>query len=337
MNRESYRFVERLPLFTGSPLLGYVVAIVVSVLAVLVRMAVDQILPVGFPFVTFFPGVILTSFLFGVRPGIVAATVSGGLSYFFFVDPAHTAAFSRSTVVAMSFYLFVVAIDILLIHLMQRANAFLAQERERNRELAETRQILFGELQHRVSNNLQVVSALLALQRARITDEDAGRSLDDASARIALIGKISRGLYSAEQTVQPVDDFVGKLVPDILLAAGRSDVRVTMDAQPGLLLRADAVVPFALIVAEAINNAVEHAFAGRQAPRLDVRIASETDGIASVAIADDGPGLSNDFALDQERNLGLRIARTLARQLKGEFHIETRAEGGAEARLTFPL
>nr|WP_221230940.1 histidine kinase dimerization/phosphoacceptor domain -containing protein [Sphingobium subterraneum] len=317
--------------------MGYLVAIVVSFLALLTRIAVDHILPIGFPFVTFFPGIILTSFLFGVRPGIVAATVSGGLSYFFFVDPAHTAAFSRSTAVAMSFYLFVVATDILLIHLMQRANAFLAQERERNRELAETRQILFGELQHRVSNNLQVVSALLTLQRARISDEEAGRSLDDASVRIALIGKISRGLYSAEQTVQPIDDFVSRLVPDILLAAGRSDVRFTMDAQPGLMLRADAVVPFALVVAEAVNNAVEHAFADRHAPQLNVHIGSDAEAMVSVSIADDGPGLSADFAMDQERNLGLRIAKTLARQLKGVFRIETRAEGGAEARLTFPL
>ena len=58
----------------------------------------------------------------------------------------------------------VVAVDIALIHFMQKANFNLAIERERSRTLAENRELLFHELQHRVSNNLQVVAAMIDMR-----------------------------------------------------------------------------------------------------------------------------------------------------------------------------
>ena len=61
--------------------------------------------------------------------------------------------------------------------------------------LADNRELLFRELQHRVSNNLQVAAAMLGLQRRHIDHDAARRALDDASSRLALIGRISRALY----------------------------------------------------------------------------------------------------------------------------------------------
>src|SRR3546814_6329176 len=94
--------------------------------------------------------------------------------------------------VALGFYGAVVVVGIALINLLQKANFKLAVERERSRALAENRELLFHELQHRVSNNLQVVAAMLSLQRRHVDHDVARRALDDASARLALVGRISR-------------------------------------------------------------------------------------------------------------------------------------------------
>ena len=60
-------------------------------------------------------------------------------------------------------------------------------EKERGRVLAENRELLFHELQHRVSNNLQMVAAMLSLQRRHVDHETARQALDDAREEIATL------------------------------------------------------------------------------------------------------------------------------------------------------
>src|SRR6185295_3575503 len=110
--------------------------------------------------------------------------------WYVFIPPFHSFALAPGTLLSLGFYTLVVSIDITLVHWMQRANGWLVGERERSRQLVEQRELLFRELQHRVSNNLQVVAALLALQKRDVTDERARLALDEASRRLALIGKI---------------------------------------------------------------------------------------------------------------------------------------------------
>ncbi|RZL28122.1 MAG: DUF4118 domain-containing protein, partial [Sphingomonas sp.] len=134
-------------------------AIVFGALAL--RIMTDSLLPAGFPYVTFFPAVIITSFLFGVRLGMVSAALCGLLAWYFFIPPAFSFAVTQGTAFALAFYVLVVATDLALVHWMQSANQQLARERELSRSLADTRELLFRELQHRVSNNLQVAAGLL--------------------------------------------------------------------------------------------------------------------------------------------------------------------------------
>src|SRR3546814_17690567 len=80
---------------------------------------------------------------------------------------------------ALVFYGAVVVVDIALINLLQKANFKLEVERERSRALAENCELRFHELQHRVSNTLQVVAARLSLQRRPVDHDLAPRALDD--------------------------------------------------------------------------------------------------------------------------------------------------------------
>lgn len=337
MHRKNERFIERLPLLPDQRVLAYGLSLVLSLLALGMRVAANPWLPPGFPYVTFFPAVILSSFLFGAGPGIFSALLCGFFALHFFVIPAAHGVFSLPVLVATAFYTFVVVVDIALVHWMQRANYKLALERERSRALAETRELLFQELQHRVSNNLQVVGAMIALQRRTIGDEQARKAMDDAAARIALIGKISRGLYSVGETRQPLDELISRLARDVIETAGRSDVALHIKAPTGLELSPDSVVPLALIVAEAINNAIEHGLAERNGGSIGIEVQADGEGRALLAISDNGAGLGADFEASKERNLGLRIASTLARQLRGEFSLANGPLGGAQARLTFAL
>jgi len=103
-------------------------------------------------------------------------------------------------------------------------------------------------------------------------------------------------------------------------------------------LPADAAIPVALIVAEAVANAIEHGFAGRKTGTIAIHCMGGGTSGYRIEIRDDGQGLPEGFALETNAGLGLRIAATLATQLGGRFDLEPRrAEGGgAAARLVVP-
>ncbi|BBF69570.1 sensor histidine kinase [Sphingomonas bisphenolicum] len=335
MQRSNERFVERLPLVLDRPVYAYILTSCFCAAALLLRIAAEPLLPVGYPFVTFFPAVILSSFLFGVRPGLFAGIICGAISWYVFIPPYGALTLNPAVAVAMLFYTGVVAVDIALIHFMQRANFNLAVERERSRALAENRELLFHELQHRVSNNLQVVAAMLSLQRRHVDHEVARQALDDASARLSLVGRISRALYDPSGAGQDMRIFLTTLTTDIVEASGRTDIGVVVTAPDGLRLDPNITVPLALVVAESVSNAMEHGLPDRGGA-IGVTL-EMVDGALTLQIADDGQGVAPDFQLERGESLGLRIAHALAAQLGGHFALTSAPQGGAVARLDLPV
>lgn len=328
------RWIERLPVAQDRPILGTVATLAIIAAAWLLRVVADPVLPSGFPYVTFFPAVIVTSFLFGVRLGAVTAVVCGLLAWYFFIPPTHSFALAHGSAFALGFYVFVVATDLALVHWMQTANRQLAREREVSRTLADTREMLFRELQHRISNNLQVAAGLLTMQKRQLLDADARAALDEASNRLALMGRISRKLYDPSGAAQPLLPFLDELCHDVVHASGRDDVVLTLAGDDRLRLQPTAAVPTALIVAEAVSNALEHGFAGGRAGRIAVTVERSPTGGLDVTVHDDGHGLPTGFRVEDSKSLGLRIATTLASGQDGSFRIEP--HDGALATLKLP-
>ena len=328
------RRIERLPVARGRPILGAVATLAIVAVALLLRIVTDPLLPSGFPYVTFFPAVIVISFLLGARLGTVAALLCGVLAWYFFVPPVRSFTLTRGAGFALGFYVFVVATDIALVHWMQAANRQLARERENNRALADTRELLFRELQHRVSNNLQVAAGLLTMQKRRLGDADARNALDEAAGRLALIGRISRQLYDPSGAAQPLVPFLAELCRSVIEASGRDDVALEVRGDDRLRLQSDAAVPAALIVAEAVANSIEHGFADARSGQITVEIARDPAGAPCVTVHDDGRGLAPGFDAENGRSLGLQIATTLARGQGGSFRLETRQ--GTLATLALP-
>lgn len=327
--------LERLPLGRDRPVLTYGITILICCCALGARLLATPILPSGYPYVSFFPAVILSTFLFGVRPGILAGMLCGAIAWYCFIPPEYAVKMSGAILFALGFYSVVVAIDILLIDWMQRANHYLAEERERSRLLADRSELLFRELQHRVSNNLQVVSGLLALQMRDISDSAARLALDDAARRLALIGRIHRQLYSPHGDQLHLAVFLEQLGADLIDASGKTGVDYSVAAPRDIDLPPEAAVPLALIIAEAVSNAIEHGVAGRETGRIMIRVADH-GGALDIEVSDDGAGLPEGFDLAQASSLGLRLAQMLARQLGGTFSLTGGVHTIARLRLPNP-
>lgn len=314
----------------NTPLFGYGLAAIAALAAFCLRLLLDSWFPPGFPYVTFFPAVVITAYFAGARPAILCALLSMVGAGYFFVPAYNGFEFSVASGVALLFYVFVVAVDIFFIDGMRGAMRQLAAERERYARLAESRDLLYRELHHRVSNNLQVVGALLRLQGAGVTDGDARRALSEAGGRIEVIARIQRELHNQVGDPAPFSDFARALLDDASAAAG---ARITLTLEGGEEpLHPDQATAVTLVMLESFNNALEHAFENGEGV---VRVALDQTGSQHVlTVADNGKGPPEGFDLAQSKSLGLRIVRAMAGQLGGRFEM-SRLEGWTICRLTY--
>lgn len=315
--------------------LRWLLAALAAGLAVALRHVLDSDLPPGFPDLTFFPTVLVVTFFLGTAPGIAVAVACGLSAWYLFIPPKQSFAFDGASILALGFYAFIVATEIVLIHLARRAMRALETERQANAFLAEQRRLMFQELQHRVSNNLATVSGLMTLQRRMVSDERAGAALDDSVRRIDVVARLMRHLHDPDGQRVDMARFLTDAGRDMLASGGASDrVGLTVRAEP-LLVAPEVSVPLGLIATELVANTLEHGFPDGRTGRISLSLETIEPGRAELRISDDGVGLPDGFDLGQTRSLGLSIARQFARQLGGTLDLMRRPEGGTEARLSF--
>jgi len=193
------------------------------------------------------------------------------------------------------------------------------------------------EVHHRVKNNLQTISSLLRLQSRRLEDRTARIALLEAERRIRAIALVHEILAREPGEQVPFREIVPALVQlakDANVSSEYVDIHVSGDVGD---LGADIATPLAVVIAELLQNAVEHAFVDVGKERSDVDLALESDGHElSVVIRDNGRGFPEGFDIEHTRSLGLAIVRDLVRsQLEGSIAISS--DAGAVVKLTVPL
>lgn len=316
-----------------NPVLGHLIALTTFAVAFTVRWTASDVLPPGYPYVTFFPAVILTTFLAGLWPGVAAAVLSGLTAWYFFIPPEHSFRLGDGAPLALGFYTVVVAVDVAVIHLMITAMERLDTERRHSAELTRQTQVMFSEMQHRVSNNLQLISALLTISQSKVADPAALQVLEQARSRVATLGRLHRMLHDPADQAMDMGEYLRSLCRDVIDASGAAHVQWEVVAAP-VAIAHDKLVPMALIAAELISNSLEHAFAHGRPGKVWVELGHH-DGTVRLVVRDNGPGLPVDFDAETQASLGLRIVRALAGQLNGRLTM--RGNGGTVCELAFTL
>jgi two-component sensor histidine kinase len=320
-DRPVWQWIARFSLLRRGPVPRYGMAVLSAAAALLLRLAVDGTMSSGFPFLTFFPAVILTAFIAGRGPGVVAGVLSGLSAWYFFIPPYEAFGLDESVALALAFYAVVVAVDVALIHGMQTTLARLQEERSRTAALLEAQTTMFHELQHRVANNMQFVSALLDLQKRSVghTREGALAALEEAGRRLDTMARVHRRLHDPRSG----DDFgshIEGLCQDMLAGAGVSGVtcRVAVQAAPR---SPERLLALAMLIVEALTNSLKHAFAGRDGGTvtIDLREVPDQPGQLHLLVMDDGTGLPDGFDAQRLPSLGWKIIQSLAAQLSGRL------------------
>ncbi|MBS9477344.1 sensor histidine kinase [Ancylobacter radicis] len=323
-----------------SRLLADAFGVAMFLMALALRFAVDSVLPPGFPFLTFFPAVILTTFFCGLRPGITCAVLSTLAAWFFFIGPASNMELTGQALMALGFFVVIAFIDITLIHFTFGAADKLRAEQAVTARLYESQRTMFQELQHRVANNMQFVAALLTLQKRKVTDDpsQAINALDEARARLDTIARIHRRLYAPERLDMPTGQFLRELCCDLITASGGQAITCQVEA-PDLPLNVTQLTTLSMLVAEIVTNSLKHAFEPGRPGEIAITVSPRGHGRYEIAIADDGRGMPEELDSARSRGLGMRIIQGLATQLGGEAQFSARPvpERGTRVRVQFAV
>ena len=188
---------------------------------------------------------------------------------------------------------------------------------KRLRTLVYEKDVLLREVHHRVKNNLQVISSLLSLQHGFVKDIKVRGVLRDCENRIFAMSLIHEHLYGTDNLSHvELTRYLGDLVSHLTASAHRSDIQVRyLPCEEPVAVTADVAIPCGLILNELLSNAIKHAF-----PTAGGKIKIEVGrsaGTLRIVVSDDGVGLPANYNWETAPSLGLRIVRTLARQLGG--------------------
>ena len=312
--------------------LGYVLGVVLFLLALTLN-TTSSWFRSHYPYLAYFLASVVACYWVGLGPANLVAGLAAVAVFATFGAPAGLLVGATQTPFTAALVVFLLMLGVnALIGTLRASRDRLSAERGRYARLAESRDLLYRELQHRVSNNIQIISGLLLLQSQAVGDHKARHALTEASGRIGLIARIQRQLHGHDGERVPFHRFASDLLTDAIAAAGAASVRLEMEGgeEP---LPAEQATPVSLVLLECVNNALEHAFTDEGGL---LRVSMTRDGPLHVlTVADDGRGLPEGFDLEASGTLGLKIVRAMAGQLGGGFSM-TRAPKGVACRLEFP-
>jgi two-component sensor histidine kinase len=186
-------------------------------------------------------------------------------------------------------------------------------------------EILMKELNHRVKNNLQVVTSLLNLQSARIKDADARNAVLDGRNRLISMVLIHQKLYQNERPTEiDMKEYLVELSNNIVVT-NRSETRkdlLTLEIEP-VVFKVEHAVPVGLIVNELVTNAVKHAFVPEtDADRIRIRF-YQLGNRFGLIVSDNGKGFSGAIG----DSFGLPLVRSLVDQLEGTMNVGSAVKG----------
>ncbi|MBB6118709.1 histidine kinase N-terminal domain-containing protein [Nocardiopsis algeriensis] len=215
--------------------------------------------------------------------------------------------------------------------------------RRRERELM-TKDATIREIHHRVKNNLQTVAALLRLQARRLDVPEARAALEEAVGRVGSIAIVHEMLSHTPDEVVDFDGIADRVIQMAAEVSSTGSTVVPRRVGGFGLLNALVATPLSMVLAELVQNAVEHGL-GQGPGQIEVRVWRRDGGeehpgagVLELAVSDDGNGLPEDFDLEGTTSLGLQIVRTLiVGELGGTLAIRPKERGGTEVAITLPL
>lgn len=308
----------------------------------------------------FVAAIVVTAFLFGRWPSMLASALSVAAYDFFFVPPYFTFAVSDTHHLVTFAMMFVLGILIAELTDRARKNELAARAAVVRAQTEEVRSSLLSAVSHDLRTPLATITGAASTLRddgSRLGETErrelAGAVCDEAERMERLVRnlldmtKLEGGGVRLQTDWVPLDEVVGSALTRVERTLAHRPITTAIDPKLGLL-RVDPVLLEQLFV-NLFENAAKHT---PDASPIEVRAAEATEGdrkVVEIVVGDRGPGFRDGeletvfekFARGGRAGgsgagLGLAIVRGVARAHGGTALARNRKGGGAEIVVRLP-
>ncbi|MDL2352177.1 MAG: sensor histidine kinase [Pseudomonadota bacterium] len=304
----------------GAELLGALAALL---LVAALRGLIDIWLPNTAPYALAYPGLLIATLIGRLRSGLIGWV--GIFGYLWWVGINHGPDYRFADPLDLPRTIINVVVGLMVVLLTESARAAASSLlADREQRVAE-RDMLLAEFDHRLQNNLTILSSLIAMQARAAENPAVEEALDKAASRIASLGQTYAHLRYEPGAIREID--VGQLL-DSLCAALRESLiagsAVALEQQSCVcMLDRNRAAALALLINELITNAVKHAFVGRTGGKIHVGL--EVDGSEGLlTIRDDGVGLPAETPKGRQ---GMRLLNALAKMAQADLVVSSSNDG----------
>ena len=205
---------------------------------------------------------------------------------------------------------------------------------EQHDQLLQDKDVLLRELQHRVKNNLQMITALIRMEARNVADGETGERFDRLAGRINSLALLY-DLLSGEGADDGIDlgVYLSKVASSVMEAHAVEGIRLNLkvDTWP---VSINVAMPTGLVVNELMTNALKHAFVGRDGGTITVSSLVDDTG-CRVVVSDDGVGLPEGATWPQSGKLGAVIAQSLKQNAKATLEVISAPNEGLRVVIFF--
>jgi two-component sensor histidine kinase len=193
---------------------------------------------------------------------------------------------------------------------------------------------LLRELQHRVKNNLQMITALIRLEARNVADETSAPVLERLAGRVNALALLYRSLSeNAAGEIVDLGTYLSEIAAAVMKAHAVPGIRLDLKVD-AWAVSINVAMPTGLVVNEVLTNALKYAFSRRDGGTITLRSLVDDTG-CRVTIADDGVGMAEGAVWPKPGRLGALIVDSLRENAKAQVSMETAPHKGVRVTIFF--
>ncbi len=205
-------------------------------------------------------------------------------------------------------------------------------------ESVREKESLLREVNHRVKNNLQMISSLMSLQKRDAATEREKQGLERLQERVQGLAQVHQKIYESKNTSAVSMDILIRDIAENLIQGSerrRDSIKLLTDLDP-VVADPETAVPLVLFATEAIVNTFKHALGDADNGTLEIHLKERADSLY-LKISNSRPDKTpiSPSETNGRQGIGQKLIEGFARQLRGEV-TRTQTGGFYTIELDFP-
>lgn len=187
------------------------------------------------------------------------------------------------------------------------------------------KEVLLKEVHHRVKNNLQIIDSLFRHQFRHTQDRQTTEVLKECQNRVNSMALLHEKLYQSKDLSKInlagyIRSLLANLFNSYSFNTNLIDLKIEVD---NIFVDFETALPCGLIVNELVSNSLKYAFPLGKEGAIQIKFHQKDFQNFMLMVKDDGVGLPKGFNFNQLQSLGLKLVRSLVRQLGGQLEINS--------------